>query len=78
MVRNFEDRDKGMPVRTSDGEEVGTVEDVAGNMAQVKPSSNLSQSTRNRIGWTEDDQDTYELRHSKVEEIDDSEVRLKD
>lgn len=78
MVRNFKAGDKGMTVRTSDGEEVGTVDDVAGDMAQVKPNSSLSQSVRNRIGWTEDDQDTYELRHSKVEKIENREVHLKD
>lgn len=78
MVRKFKAGDKGMIVRTSDGEEVGTVEEVSGDMAQVKPNTSLSQSVRNRIGWTEADQDTYELRHSKVEKIENREVHLKD
>lgn len=78
MVRHFKPDDKGLTVKTKDGEEVGTIEDVSGDMAEVKPNSSLSQSTRNRIGWAEDDQDRYELRHSKVEKIDDREVRLKD
>lgn len=67
-----------MPVKTSDGEEVGTIENVAGDTVHVKPNSSLSQSVRNRIGWTEADQDQYELRHDKVEMINDHEVRLKD
>lgn len=78
MVRNFKAGDKGMTVRTASGDEVGTIEDVTGDVAQVKPNESLSQSIRNRIGWTEADQDHYELRHSKVEKIDDREVLLKD
>jgi len=78
MVRKFKAGDKGMTVRTSGGDEVGTIDDVSGDVAQVKPNTSLSQSVRNRIGWTEDDQETYELRHSKVEKIEKREVHLKD
>lgn len=77
MTRNFKDEDEGKRVVTADGDEIGTIEMASGSMAQVKPSSNLSQSVRRRLGWAEDGEDTYELQTSKVDSIESDEVRLK-
>lgn len=78
MVRDFESSDEGTTVRTQEGDEVGTIEKVEEKMARVKPNTGLSESIRNRLGWTSEDQDEYELDHSRVDEISDDEVRLKD
>lgn len=78
MVRNFRSDDEGLTVKTANGDTVGTIEEIKGNMAHVKPESGLSRSIRNRLGWTKDDEDVYELKHSKVDTIDDDEVVLKD
>lgn len=78
MAREFQSSDEGMTVKTQDGDEVGTIESVEGDMARVKPESGLSESIRDRLGWSSDEEDQYELDHSKVDEITDDEVRLKD
>lgn len=77
MVRNFRDEDEGKRVVTADGDEIGTIEQVSGSMAHVKPASNLSQSVRRRLGWAEEGEDTYELQTSKVDNIASNEIKLK-
>lgn len=76
MVRDFTASDKGKTVVTADGDEVGTIEQIEENMAHVKPNDSLSQSVRRRLGWAEDDSDTYELSQEQVMDISDIEVRL--
>ncbi len=78
MAQEFQSSDEGKTVKTKDGDSVGTIESVEGNMAHVKPESGLSESIRDRLGWTSDDQSEYELDQSKVDEITDDEVRLQD
>ena len=77
MAREFQSNDEGKTVRTKDGDDVGTIESVEGNTAHVKPESGLSESIRDRLGWSSDE-DMYELQHSNVDEISDDEVRLND
>ncbi|GAA0202958.1 hypothetical protein ACFFOL_17220 [Halobaculum roseum] len=77
MVRNFRAEDEGKRVITADGDEIGTIEKTSGSMAHVKPTSNLSQSVRRRLGWAEEGEDTYELRTSKVDDIGSNEIKLK-
>jgi hypothetical protein len=77
MVRNFRSEDEGKSVVTADGDIVGHVEQTSGSMAHVKTEGGLSQSIRRRLGWTEEGEETYELRKSRVEEITDDEIRLK-
>lgn len=76
MVRNFESKDKGKNVMTADGDMVGTVDSVSGSTAHIRADEKLSQSTRRRLGGSEDDEDTFELQHSKVDSITDDEIRL--
>ncbi len=71
MTRNFKPEDEGKRVVTADGDEIGTLEQASGATAHVKPSMDLSQSVRRRLGWAEDGQDTYELRTTKVDDITD-------
>ena len=78
MVREFESNDEGKTVVTADGDEVGTIEKIDRNMAHVRPNSSLAQSIRRRLGWTEENDEVYELRHSRVREISGDEVHLKE
>lgn len=78
MVRAFRDSDKGKTVVTADGDEVGTIENIDNNMAHVQPKGSLSRSIRRRLGWAEDDQDTFEIRHNQVEDISGNEIQLKE
>ena len=67
-----------MDVYTADGDMVGTVDQASDSTAHIKPASNLSTSQRRRLGWTEEDKDTYRLETSKVDHIDDDGIHLKD
>jgi len=77
MPRDFMAEDRGKNVLTADGEMVGTVEDIKGSNAHVKPEASLDQSIRSKLGWTTDGEDVYELRHAAVSEITDDEIHLK-
>lgn len=77
MTRNFRSEDEGKRVVTADGDEIGTIEQASGSMAHVKPSANLSQSVRRRLGWAEEGEETYELQTTNVDSIESDEIRLK-
>ena len=77
MARNFTNEDEGKRVLTADGDMVGTIDSVKGTTAHVTPDAGLSKSIRRRLGWSEADQETYELRKSKVDKIEGDEIHLK-
>lgn len=77
MVREFSKGDEGNTVMTADGENIGTVETIDGDMAHVKPDSGLTQSIRQKLGWTDENEEMYELDHSSVARITGTEVHLK-
>ncbi|WP_026190338.1 hypothetical protein [Halomicrobium katesii] len=77
MPRDFMAEDRGKNVLTADGDMVGTIEDIKGSNAHVKPESSLNQSIRSKLGWTSDSEDVYELNHSEVSQISDDEVHIK-
>jgi hypothetical protein len=56
---------------------VGTIDSTSGSKAHVRPDEDLSRSTRRRLGWTEEGEETYEISNSHVDRISDDEVRLK-
>lgn len=78
MVREFKSSDRNKTVVTEDGDEIGTIERVSGNKAYVKPKRNISRNIRQRLGWTDDEEEEYELMHSNVQQFSGDEVRLKD
>ncbi|MDZ5810199.1 hypothetical protein U4E84_02365 [Halorubrum sp. AD140] len=61
-----------------DGDDVGEIESVEGSRANVRPTSSLSESVRQRLGWTGGNDDVYELENSEVGEFTDDAVMLKD
>lgn len=65
-----------MDVMDSEGQRIGTIHEVERGVAHVKPASRLSQSMRRKLGW-EGEEETYELRSSRVERFDDDGVHLK-
>lgn len=77
MPREFRSADKGMKVMTSDGDVVGTIENVSNKRAYVKPDTGLSDSLRRQLDWTDENQSTYELDHDAVDQIKDDGIHLK-
>ena len=63
---------------TSDGDEVGTIANVQGDMAHVKPESGLGESIRQRMGWGDDTADTYELSQDRVQSFSGNKIHLRD
>lgn len=78
MVRQFNTSDEGKTVVTAGGEEVGKIEMIENGMAHVSPKGSLSRSIRRRLGWGEDDEDTFEVRHSQVRRITNDKVELEE
>lgn len=76
MVREFEDSDKGRGVMTSDGTIIGHVQAVAGDVAHVTPENDLDGAIRQKLGWTAEEKDVYELPHESVKQIDDRGIHL--
>lgn len=77
MKREFKSEDKDKKVMTADGDLVGTIEEASGTTARVKVDEDLSRSIRRRLGWSEEGEESFELEHSKVEQISGDEIRLK-
>jgi len=77
MVRDFRNSDEGKKVVTADGHMVGTVERIQGGEAHVKPDTSLSQSVRETLGWTDESEEMYPLRHESVDQIAGDEIHLK-
>jgi hypothetical protein len=76
MARNFRNSDKGKQVMTADGEMVGTVEDIQGDQAHIRPDASLSQSVRDTLGWTDEGEDVYPLDNSAVDSFSGNEIHL--
>lgn len=76
MVRQFKSSDKGKTVKTADGTMVGKIDRVSGDRAYVRPDTNLTDSIRRQLDWTDQSKSTYELNHDAVEKIAGDEVHL--
>jgi hypothetical protein len=77
MPRDFESDDKGKRVVTADGDVVGTVDRTSGGSAHIKPDADMPRSIRRKLGWQDEEKDTYRLQKSNVDRINDDEIRLK-
>ena len=76
MTREFMDSDQGKPVVTYEGDKVGTIDRIDGQTAHIKPTQGLAESTRQKLGVSDEGQSVFEIDHSKVDSINDVEVRL--
>ncbi len=76
MARQFKSSDKGKRVVTKDGDRIGTIDEIDGNEAHVKPKRGLADSIRQRLGM-ESETDMYVLEQNDVDRFTDDEVRLK-
>lgn len=63
---------------TADGTMVGHVQEIEEDTAHVSPESDLEGSIRQKLGWTGEDEEVYELPHSSVDSIDDRGIHLKE
>lgn len=73
----MDESDEGKPVMNAKGDKVGMITKVEGGTAYVDPDPGITDAVRSKLGWGgAGDDETYELRGSRVATITDDEVRL--
>ena len=76
MAITVTEREEGKQV-VHEGEVVGRVIDVEHGTAYVDPDPGLTDTIQSKLGWGDQDEDTYPLQDESIEEITDDEIRLK-
>jgi hypothetical protein len=77
MPRTFRTEDEGKRVVSADGERVGTCQECRGDTARVEPETDLAGTFRQRLGWPNDERETYRLSNSLVDRVGEEEIRLR-
>ncbi|WP_254768139.1 hypothetical protein [Salinilacihabitans rarus] len=77
MCAQFTDDDVGKTVVDANGDEVGLVAVVEGDVAHVEPDPGILDSIKAAIGWDEPGPDTVALEAESVAEITGDAVRLR-
>lgn len=68
--------DVGKQVLTADGERVGRITEIEDEIAYISPSPHLSDETRSRLGWDDEENSSHSVDENSVESNLDDEVRL--
>ncbi|WP_255681862.1 hypothetical protein [Natrinema sp. SYSU A 869] len=76
MCATFTDDDLGKPVENDNGESVGVVAAVEGNVAHVRPDPSAVESIKSSLGWEKGAEEMITLDHDSVREITDDAVQL--
>ncbi|KYH27850.1 hypothetical protein HAPAU_05250 [Halalkalicoccus paucihalophilus] len=71
MAHEFTDEDRDKPVRTADGERIGTVSDVSDGRASVEEEEGLADAIKEKLGWNDSDDGSYELSDAAIDRVDD-------
>ncbi|GAB3676450.1 hypothetical protein [Halopiger thermotolerans] len=72
----FTDDDRGKPVENANGDRVGTIETVEGDVAYVRPNADAVDSIKSSIGWESRADESLPLDREAVAEVTDEAVRL--
>lgn len=75
-VIEFTKDDVGKSVVAAGGGRVGRIVDTRGGTAYVDPEPDVVDTISAKLGWSDADEETYELNGNHVEEVTDDEVRL--
>lgn len=75
-VIEFTKDDVGKPVVDSSGERVGRIVDTRGGTAYVDPNPDVVDTVKSKLGWSDADEENYELNGDDVKEVTDEVVRL--
>lgn len=81
MAHEFTDEDPGRPVKTDDGERIGTVSDVTDGRASVEGDEGLTDAIKSKLGWDDDDEEgndrSYDLDDAAIDRVDDDGVWIR-
>ena len=78
MGHQFTDDDRGKDVVTSEGDRIGTINDIDENRATVDrhdDSEGLTDKVKDMLGW--DDDDSNEIRDEHVDQAHDDRIQLR-
>lgn len=70
------EEDEGKSVVASNGEKIGMIKEVRAGDAYVDPDPGLTDELMARLGWGDDDENTYKIAEGDIEDVTDDEVRL--
>ncbi|WP_226480083.1 hypothetical protein [Natrinema amylolyticum] len=76
MCATFTDDDLGKPVENDNGEAVGVVTVVDGDVAHVRPDPSVVESIKSSLGWEKGAEETITLDRGSIRDITDDAVRL--
>jgi len=76
MSAHFTDDDEGKRVVNANGEEIGVVQNVSSGTVHVDLSPGITDTIKSKLGWGDQDEESYPLDEDKVETITDDEVRV--
>lgn len=77
MAHEFTDEDRNKPVRTVDGERIGTVSDVSDGRASVEEEEGLADAIKEKLGWNDGEDGSYELSDAAIDRVDDDGVWIR-
>lgn len=70
------EEDEGKKVVTASGDDVGRVVEVKGGSAYVDPDPGLTDTIMSKLGWGDQDEDTYRLESSAIDTVTDDEIHI--
>lgn len=70
------DDDAGKRIVSTNGEEIGIVDEVTNGAARVNPDPGLADKIRSKLGWGEADQEDFVLQEDRIDTITEDEIRL--
>jgi len=76
MSAHFTDDDEGKRVVNANGEEIGVVQNVSSGTVHVDLSPGITDTIKSKLGWGDQDEETYTLDEDKVDTITDDEIRV--
>lgn len=76
-MKRLTEADEGKAVVDGNGERVGMISGVTDDGAYVDPKPNLTDRIRAKLGWENVEEDDYLLDQETIDEVTDSEVRLR-
>ncbi|WP_336345295.1 hypothetical protein [Halalkalicoccus ordinarius] len=83
MAHEFTDEDRDKPVRTADGERIGTVSDVSDGRASVESDEGITDAIKEALGWDDGNDEgdgrnrTYDLDDAAIDRVDDDGVWIR-
>jgi hypothetical protein len=75
MQRDFTGEDRDKPIEDENGTEIGTVDLVDGDRAEVSANQSMTSAVKDFLGWDEAD-DAGEVKRDHVEEAGDDKFRI--